>query len=386
MHERVPGWQAWWRRGVRACSLALCVVPATTWAVAPAGEATGDSRPIALDMTPPVYPVGAAGRKSQGTVVLVITVDADGKVSHAPVETSSQDPALDDAAVRAALGWRFIPSVSSGKASTSRLRVPVDFKIPRAMKVAPGAATPGPYVPPRALALSPPPYPKQAGWQGAGGTTTLLVKVGADGNVSGMRVESSAGHYMLDAAALVAARHWRFVPATRGDVPTSGEVRVPVAFDVPAHYALDRRTGRARDVHFEQRRAASGVAPTPDAKGVYPGFLEDALPIGVSSVAEGETLLARHAFAEADAGPLGTREFTQRDEEGLSVWYVTSEERVPRALVRRRLVTDGSTAWFVSSVLCEGTEPACADWLASYRAAVPAQQPLPGAPPPVANR
>jgi len=41
---------------------------------------------------------------------------------------------------------------------------------------------------------------------------------------------SSSGHAPLDAAAVAAVWHWRFVPATRDGVPIVARIRIPLRF------------------------------------------------------------------------------------------------------------------------------------------------------------
>jgi protein TonB len=75
-----------------------------------------------------------------------------------------------------------------------------------------------------------PSYPSSARRLGAQGTTLLRVHVAADGRVSEVRVESSAGHPDLDRAASEAVARWRFEPARRGTEPVAMWVRLPVEF------------------------------------------------------------------------------------------------------------------------------------------------------------
>jgi protein TonB len=52
----------------------------------------------------------------------------------------------------------------------------------------------------------------------------------ADGAVGEVRVERSAGHPALDAAAIEAIRRWRFEPARRGAEPVEVWILLPVRF------------------------------------------------------------------------------------------------------------------------------------------------------------
>ncbi|MEG0820756.1 MAG: TonB family protein [Burkholderiaceae bacterium] len=61
-----------------------------------------------------------------------------------------------------------------------------------------------------------PRYPPISRRLGEEGEVVLRLLVQADGSVGQARVERSSGHPRLDAAALEAARQWRFAPAHRG--------------------------------------------------------------------------------------------------------------------------------------------------------------------------
>ena len=80
-------------------------------------------------MNPPKYPPAAARAGIQGTVILIIDVDANGNVTNVSVEKSSRNRDLDRAAMEAARKWRFNPGSSGGAKSAGRVRVPVDFKM-----------------------------------------------------------------------------------------------------------------------------------------------------------------------------------------------------------------------------------------------------------------
>jgi protein TonB len=81
------------------------------------------------NMNPPKYPPAAARSGIEGTVILIIDVDANGNVVDVSVEKSSRNRDLDRAAIAAAKTWRFNPSLVNGQKAAGRVRVPVDFNL-----------------------------------------------------------------------------------------------------------------------------------------------------------------------------------------------------------------------------------------------------------------
>lgn len=81
----------------------------------------------ALD--PPPYPAGARTRGWQGRVILLVHVDARGRVEEVEVLESSGRTSLDDAACEGARAWRFAPALRDGEAVAGCLRVPVRFQL-----------------------------------------------------------------------------------------------------------------------------------------------------------------------------------------------------------------------------------------------------------------
>jgi protein TonB len=75
-----------------------------------------------------------------------------------------------------------------------------------------------------------PPYPLAARRNGAQGRVILSVQVSAGGTSNEVLLKHSSGHAVLDNAALQTVRHWRFVPARRGDSPVESWVDVPIIF------------------------------------------------------------------------------------------------------------------------------------------------------------
>jgi protein TonB len=75
-----------------------------------------------------------------------------------------------------------------------------------------------------------PSYPSTARRLGIEGTSMLRVYVSAEGRVTDVQVDQSAGHPDLDRAAAEAVRRWKFEPGRRGSEPVGMWVRLPVQF------------------------------------------------------------------------------------------------------------------------------------------------------------
>ena len=78
----------------------------------------------------------------------------------------------------------------------------------------------------------PPDYPRAARRRGHEGLVMLSVNVGVDGKAQAVEVKETSGFDLLDRAALLAVREWRFDPATRGGAPVEMTVDVPVRFEL----------------------------------------------------------------------------------------------------------------------------------------------------------
>lgn len=77
---------------------------------------------------PPAYPQIARDLGEEGTVVLAMEIDAEGRVTGASVLESSDFGSLDQAAIRAARAWRFEAAMQDGRAVASTVHLPFRFK------------------------------------------------------------------------------------------------------------------------------------------------------------------------------------------------------------------------------------------------------------------
>lgn len=108
-------------------------VEALPSSAAEAASGTGgadDGQLAYLHAPPPPYPRDALRKHQQGTVLLEVLVDAQGRPRAVTLLRSSGYPSLDAAARRHVLGhWRFQPALRDGVAIPARGRVPLRFAI-----------------------------------------------------------------------------------------------------------------------------------------------------------------------------------------------------------------------------------------------------------------
>ncbi|WNL45705.1 energy transducer TonB [Dyella sp. BiH032] len=85
---------------------------------------------LAYRTAPLTFPPQAIRRKMQGTVMLRVLVDAEGKPVQVVIETSSGYELLDKSARDQVLAnWRFQPATSQGRPESAWARVPVSFDL-----------------------------------------------------------------------------------------------------------------------------------------------------------------------------------------------------------------------------------------------------------------
>ncbi len=91
---------------------------------------TNDREPPVLDGNrPPDYPAEAIARGIEGTVVLRLTIDEQGRVIEVEVARSSGHAILDEAAVAAVRSWRGRPARRGGRDVRIRQLLPIRFRL-----------------------------------------------------------------------------------------------------------------------------------------------------------------------------------------------------------------------------------------------------------------
>ena len=211
-------------------------------------DADGDSAPSenlkSRKMRPPKYPPAAIVDHIQGKVVLKVQVDAEGTPLGAEVVSAEPKEAsvLADAAISAAMQWRYNPGVTDGKPVGGYLLVPVDFSLTddetheRLPRAASQSVIPASY-----RRMRPPQYPASALAGKVTGTVWVRAHLNGEGAVTEAHAEQT---YPLAAsdlaeAAVGAIKAWTFNPATVNGAPVEGDVIVPL------HFAIDGYTPQA---------------------------------------------------------------------------------------------------------------------------------------------
>lgn len=105
---------------------------------APAATRSERARPVPADRAPrpladnpmPEYPRSTLRNSAEGSVTLAIQVDASGMPVDVQVvqRSGDRDRAFDRAAIEAVRNWRFEPAIRNGKAVSSTVQLPVDFR------------------------------------------------------------------------------------------------------------------------------------------------------------------------------------------------------------------------------------------------------------------
>lgn len=105
--------------------------PGATATLEAGGSASGhiDAHPSLARPIRPNYPIGARRRGEEGTVILDVTVAADGRAERITLVSSSGFPELDRAAERAAEQARFKPATRGRQPFASAARLTLIFRL-----------------------------------------------------------------------------------------------------------------------------------------------------------------------------------------------------------------------------------------------------------------
>ncbi len=105
---------------------------------------------------------------------------------------------------------------------------------PVEIKAAPPAPAAEPLVQPRFdadyLKNPAPNYPPLSRRMGEEGKVILRVLVNPQGSADSVEIRTSSGSQRLDDAAVNTVKHWKFIPAKRGDTAVQSAVLVPIIF------------------------------------------------------------------------------------------------------------------------------------------------------------
>lgn len=88
-----------------------------------------DRAPALLRAAPPVYPSLARQAGIEGTVLLRVTIGVDGRVEAASVIHSDVTPAMERAAINAAMRFEWSPAMQQSIPVRSLMAVPVTFRL-----------------------------------------------------------------------------------------------------------------------------------------------------------------------------------------------------------------------------------------------------------------
>src|SRR5206468_2930009 len=76
----------------------------------------------------PPYPEEARVQHLEGTVLLLVSIDAEGHLTSTEIGRSCGHPRLDRAAFSAVQSWRFSPALQNGVPIATKVELPVSFK------------------------------------------------------------------------------------------------------------------------------------------------------------------------------------------------------------------------------------------------------------------
>jgi protein TonB len=117
------------RAGAAPAPLEEKASPAESFDAADVQASVQASVPL-YDLNPaPVYPAAARRRNLEGTVLLEVLVDRDGRAAQVRVLRGSGHAMLDRSALDSVRQWRFTPALRGGRPQEMWVQVPVRFQL-----------------------------------------------------------------------------------------------------------------------------------------------------------------------------------------------------------------------------------------------------------------
>ncbi|MGN6515690.1 MAG: energy transducer TonB [Rhizomicrobium sp.] len=179
------------------------------------------------------YPEAAKNKGEQGTVVASYHGTYDGSFDQVTIIESSGSADLDRATADCIKHWHFD---ADGPLSGDFLKTKNGFFEWSLSTGADGSrAGVGKFLGLPHYCTN---YPPDEYKSGIGGTTVLSFVVGAEGNVSNVKVAQSSGNNDLDEAATNCATRRRYIPAVQNGKPVAVPWRAKVTWSAPSQAAL----------------------------------------------------------------------------------------------------------------------------------------------------
>ncbi len=88
-----------------------------------------DTPPRPVSKPAPRFPQALLKKKQGGRVVVQVTVDERGLVTHAKVKETSGYTSMDKAALNAAKRWKFKPGIKGGRKAVTMAEIPFNFRV-----------------------------------------------------------------------------------------------------------------------------------------------------------------------------------------------------------------------------------------------------------------
>jgi TonB family protein len=192
--------------------------------------------PKVLESKPPTYTAKAMRERIEGTVTLEASVDTEAKVKVLRV-VKGLDPALDDKAKQAVLGWKFAPATQNGVPVDAVTLIDVDFKIPPQVNLSLRSAEGGPVKivpgvqPPKVLFRVEPEYTPEARDAKVQGTVVVQAVIHEDGGLEVIKIVRGLDYGLTDKA-VEALQQWKFTPGMKDGKAVSVALNVEVNFNL----------------------------------------------------------------------------------------------------------------------------------------------------------